>query len=631
VIAAGYLAGDELFVNLPTSGGFFIVDDGSGPVVTSISVQSNLNGDLALTGTDTVQHYQDVLDAVSYHSTAADPTNGGADATRTIAWHVNDGSLDNQSPGFPHYPETTLGFNQAPHVDLDGSSAGDNYVTTFTENGAPLPIAHSDVAVTDPDDAAVSSATITLTNAKAADALEIIGTLPGGIDSSIDTSVAGQVTVHLFNSASLADYQTALSEVGFVNTSDSPDTTDRDITVQVANADASNVAHTTVHVIAVNDAPTDITLSPSNVDENSGNGTLVGTLSTVDPDVGDTHTYALLDSFSGAYALNGTGIYVANSILLDYEQHPTEAITVRSTDAGGLSVDKVINITLNDVNPETVGGTPGNDTIDGGALADNINGGPGDDVVNGGGGNDALGGGTGNDVIHGGDGNDTIWGEDGNDSLFGDAGDDTILGLAGNDWIDGGDGNDHINAGDGNDTVIGGAGDDQIGGGAGDDTILGGDGNDTIWGEDGNDNINAGNGNDVVIAGAGNDQVGGGAGNDSLYGNEGNDTLWGEDGNDYLIGGPGDDTLIGGSGHDDFVFAPGDGHDTIVDFTPGTGPNSDYIWFTGTDLHSFSDVVAHESYNASTNVTTITYNGTNTITINGTSPTQLTPDHFIFT
>ena len=98
-ISSGFFAGDQLFVNLPTSGGFFIVDDGSGPVVTNISVTSNAAGTMVLGGTDTTQHYQDVLDAVNYRSTAADPSNGGADPNRTITWQVNDGALNSCDAG----------------------------------------------------------------------------------------------------------------------------------------------------------------------------------------------------------------------------------------------------------------------------------------------------------------------------------------------------------------------------------------------------------------------------------------------------------------------------------------------------------------------------------------------------
>ena len=254
-IASGFFAGDELFVNLATSGGHFVTPDGD---TTNIAVQSNVLGMLVLSGNDTVGHYQSVLDAVSYHSTAADPSNGGISPTRSISWQVNDGALDSQTPNpDPNnlVNETVLHFDTAPQVDLDASGAGTGFTTTFIENGAPLAIVDTDVAIADSDDANLDTATIVLTNAKPTDALSIAGALPGGITSSIDTSTPGQITLHLSNSASLADYRTALGQVRFVNSSDTPDTTDRDITVSVTNGADSNVAHATIHVIAVDDAP----------------------------------------------------------------------------------------------------------------------------------------------------------------------------------------------------------------------------------------------------------------------------------------------------------------------------------------------------------------------------------------
>ena len=251
-IQAGFFAGDQLFVNLPTSGGFFIVDDG-GPIVTNISIQSNVLGQLVLSGNDTVPHYQAVLDAVSYRSTAVDPSNGGANPTRTITWQVNDGALNSQTPNpDPNslVSATVLHFNAPPSLDLDASGAGTGFTTTFTERDAPIPIVDTDVLITDPDNATVASATIVLTNAKPADVMSIAGALPGGIDSAIDTSVPGQITIHLTNAASLANYQTALGQIRFSNTSAVPDETDRDITVVVNDGDGnSNVTHATVHVI----------------------------------------------------------------------------------------------------------------------------------------------------------------------------------------------------------------------------------------------------------------------------------------------------------------------------------------------------------------------------------------------
>jgi Ca2+-binding RTX toxin-like protein len=52
---------------------------------------------------------------------------------------------------------------------------------------------------------------------------------------------------------------------------------------------------------------------------------------------------------------------------------------------------------------------------------------------------------------------------------------------------------------------------------------------------------------------------------DSLTGLSGNDTLTGNAGGDTLIGGLGNDALVGGDGADTYVWAKGDGNDTITD------------------------------------------------------------------
>ncbi|CAN7416836.1 hypothetical protein LJR219_002668 [Phenylobacterium sp. LjRoot219] len=53
-----------------------------------------------------------------------------------------------------------------------------------------------------------------------------------------------------------------------------------------------------------------------------------------------------------------------------------------------------------------------------------------------------------------------------------------------------------------------------------------------------------------------------------LDGRGGADTISGGRGNDTIIGGRGQDLLSGGPGRDVFVFRPGDGRDTILDFDP---------------------------------------------------------------
>ncbi len=71
--------------------------------------------------------------------------------------------------------------------------------------------------------------------------------------------------------------------------------------------------------------------------------------------------------------------------------------------------------------------------------------------------------------------------------------------------------------------------------------------------------------NNLIVGGAGLDTEYGGTGNDYLMGLGGVDTLDGGEGDDTLIGGTGNDALNGGAGEDTYVFASGNGKDTVVD------------------------------------------------------------------
>ena len=79
-----------------TSGSLFTGDTLAATTTgTSITASYNAStGVLSLTGSDTLAHYQQVLDSVSYSSSNQNPTNSGADKSRTVSWVVNDGTLN---------------------------------------------------------------------------------------------------------------------------------------------------------------------------------------------------------------------------------------------------------------------------------------------------------------------------------------------------------------------------------------------------------------------------------------------------------------------------------------------------------------------------------------------------------
>ena len=138
------------------------------------------------------------------------------------------------------------------------------------------------------------------------------------------------------------------------------------------------------------------------------------------------------------------------------------------------------------------------------------------------------------------------------------------------------------------DTLSGRAGDDVLLGGLGADTLHGGAGNDTLVGDDGDP--------ERTDPGEGADLLDGEGGHDTLYGDGGDDTLYGGAGDDVLAGDGGADTLTGGAGADTFVFAAGDGADTITDFFPEEGDRIDLSAFA--DLGGFASLTLAADDNA---------------------------------
>ncbi len=104
----------------------------------------------------------------------------------------------------------------------------------------------------------------------------------------------------------------------------------------------------TISVTDGNDDPTDITLSADSVAENESVGTEVGTFTTTDPDVGDTHTYTLLTSDNGAFSVVG-GVLRTQRIF-DYETKSDYTIRVKTDDGSGGVYEKDFFISVSNIN-----------------------------------------------------------------------------------------------------------------------------------------------------------------------------------------------------------------------------------------------------------------------------------------
>ncbi|MGO4388427.1 cadherin domain-containing protein [Microvirga sp. 2YAF29] len=171
----------------------------------------------------------------------------------------------------------------------------------------------------------------------------------------------------------------------------------------------------TINVTDVNDTPSKVLVSGGSVLENSAKGTVVGTLSALDQDAGDTFRFDLLSNADGRFTLDGNRILVADSLKLDYEQATSHQVIVRVTDKAGAIHDEVLTLGVGDVLVENVAGSASADRIYGGAGNDRISSGNGNDFIDAGAGRDKIDGGRGNDRIIGGAGQDTMTGGAGRD------------------------------------------------------------------------------------------------------------------------------------------------------------------------------------------------------------------------
>ncbi len=340
----------------------------------------------------------------------------------------------------------------------------------------------------------------------------------------------------------------------------------------------------TLSVTDANEAPTSISLSNSSVDEGAA-GAVIGTFGASDPDLGDTHVFSVSDA---RFEIVGGVLKLRDGVSLDFEATPSVSLKVTATDAGGLSLQQSVVVTVND-KIERYAGTAGNETLVGDAGANSFVPGGGTDRVLAGGGDDVIVynadelhwsagwgahnvgsptvAGTGEivsiqnksrsfDAFDGGAGRDTIVLTSGDDALFLD---DTFSPHPGTSTEGRVLGIEVFEAGGGNDVID--LTSKRVAYGTA-TTMLGGAGDDVLW---------AGDAADRLEGGSGNDNLWGGGGGDSLFGNEGADRLDGSVGDDVLEGGAGADTLAGGAGADRFVYrvdAVGAG-DVIADFGAG--------------------------------------------------------------
>jgi lipopolysaccharide export system protein LptA len=118
------------------TGGTFAGDcDVLAATTTGTGITASYNSStetLTLTGSDTIAHYSQVLDSVTFNSTSGTPTNFGSNATRTLSWVVNDGGGSNNLSA-----PTTTTISISLEVRNDFTGDGDSDLLFQNTNGTP--------------------------------------------------------------------------------------------------------------------------------------------------------------------------------------------------------------------------------------------------------------------------------------------------------------------------------------------------------------------------------------------------------------------------------------------------------------------------------------------------------------
>jgi hypothetical protein len=182
------------------------------------------------------------------------------------------------------------------------------------------------------------------------------GTTVGTVSASdVNGDVlAYSITAGNTNNAFVIDESTGVLAVANVAELDFETTPSFSLTVQVDDAEFNASATVTVNLNdvdeSVNQAP-QIVSQTFNIDENSPDGSAVGTINAFDPD-GDALTYSITNgNTNGAFAIDAStgALTVANVVELDFETTPSFSLTVQVADAA-LNASATITVNLNDLN-----------------------------------------------------------------------------------------------------------------------------------------------------------------------------------------------------------------------------------------------------------------------------------------
>ena len=510
------------------------------------------------------------------------------DAGNTHSYTVSDGRFEVVNGQLKLKAGTSLDFESQSSVQLKITTT-DQGGLSFSENFT--------IKVNDLNEAPANSAPTDIDLSNASINENVVGGVIGTL-STIDPNAGDKHTYTVSdNRFEVVNGQLKLkSGIGLDHE------TEGSVQLKVTTTDQGGLSFSenfTVTVKDVAEAPSDIVLDGSAVDE-SESDIFIGTLSTVDPDAGDTHHYTIDDE---RFQIIGDQLWLREEFALDHETEPTVVVHVTSTDLIGNSITKALTIEVRDLN-EAPSAPIDDDPAENFVLK-----------------TAAIGTAVGiTGLSTDPDAGDSVTYSlsDNAGGLFAIDSKSGIVTVAG--ALSGDMSNAHMITVRATDTS-GQFGETdlliQVGDAAAKSALLASGGSDfdqSITGDAGNNVIEGGTGNDQIFGNAGNDVLDGGAGDDVLNGGVGKDTFV------FDLSQAGADTLVGFDRTDDTlsfthvtdtganginlndlltmvsgVHDFGQGGSVVVDFTTGASLTFQGAGTAGGTIHSLTSLVASPS------------------------------------
>jgi VCBS repeat-containing protein len=252
-----------------------------------------------------------------------------------------------------------VAINDAPQiVEIDGNTL------TFTENEGKIAVSTL-FSVSDIDSANLESATIRIAQNYVAteDVLSIVQKY--GISGTWNSTTG---TLLLTGTASVADYEAAISSVTYLNTSESPNNAIRTLNFTVNDGLAdSNVQTKNISVTSVNDAPTGNPIVVNALEETLTTINVMRNIFDVDGTIDVTKTAVSQGPINGILVNNadGTFSYQANP---DFFGNDSFTYTVEDN-LGQQSSDISVSINVININDSSVIGGNKNGTANFGTIA----------------------------------------------------------------------------------------------------------------------------------------------------------------------------------------------------------------------------------------------------------------------